>query len=56
MSEHPRVIRFADVEQTFGRADGGAVTALDGITFDLGATNSLPCWVHPAAASRRCYV
>jgi ABC-type Fe3+/spermidine/putrescine transport system ATPase subunit len=41
MSEHPRVIRFADVEQTFGRADGGAVTALDGITFDIGRNEFL---------------
>jgi NitT/TauT family transport system ATP-binding protein len=37
----PRVIRFADVEQTFGRADGGAVTALDGITFDIGRNEFL---------------
>jgi NitT/TauT family transport system ATP-binding protein len=41
MSEHPRVIRFADVEQTFGRADGGAVTALDNITFDMGRNEFL---------------
>ena len=41
MSEHSGVIRFADVEQTFGRADGGAVTALDGITFDIGRNEFL---------------
>jgi hypothetical protein len=56
MSEHPRVIRFADVEQTFGRADGGAVTALDGVTFDIGRNEFLAVLDHPAAASRRCYV
>ena len=41
MSEHSGVIRFANVEQTFGRADGGAVTALDGITFDIGRNEFL---------------
>ncbi len=41
MSEHAGVIRFADVEQTFGRADGSAVTALDGITFGIGRNEFL---------------
>jgi len=41
MSEQPRVIRFADVEQTFGREDGAAITALDGITFDVGRNEFL---------------
>ena len=41
MSEQPRVIRFADVEQTFGRDDGAAITALEGITFDIGRNEFL---------------
>ena len=41
MSEQRRVIRFADVEQTFGRDDGSAVTALDGVTFDIGRNEFL---------------
>jgi NitT/TauT family transport system ATP-binding protein len=36
MSEPSQVIRFADVEQTFGRADGSAVTALEDVTFEIG--------------------
>ena len=36
MSDEPHVIRFADVEQTFGRKDGSAVTALENVTFDIG--------------------
>src|ERR1700683_721000 len=36
MSERPQVIRFANVEQIFGRDDGSAVTALDDVTFDIG--------------------
>ena len=31
MNERARVIGFRDVEQTFGRADGSAVTALDDV-------------------------
>jgi NitT/TauT family transport system ATP-binding protein len=30
------VIRFADLKQTFGKNDGTSVTALDGVTFDIG--------------------
>jgi NitT/TauT family transport system ATP-binding protein len=30
------VIHFADLRQTFGKDDGSSVTALDGITFDIG--------------------
>jgi NitT/TauT family transport system ATP-binding protein len=30
------VIDFADLKQTFGKDDGSSVTALDGITFDIG--------------------
>ena len=41
MSEHRRVIRFADVAQTFGRDDGSAVTALEGVTFDIGRNEFL---------------
>jgi NitT/TauT family transport system ATP-binding protein len=41
MSDHARVIRFADVEQTFGRDDGSAVTALEGVTFDIGRNEFL---------------
>ena len=41
MSEHRRVIRFADVAQTFGRDDGSAVTALEGVTFDIGGNEFL---------------
>ena len=41
MSEQPRVIRFADVEQTFGRDDGSAMTALEGVTFDIGRNEFL---------------
>ncbi len=32
----PSVIRFVDVEQTFGKDDGSAVTAIDGISFEIG--------------------
>jgi NitT/TauT family transport system ATP-binding protein len=41
MSEPARVIRFADVEQTFGRDDGSAVTALEDVTFDVGRNEFL---------------
>jgi len=41
MSELSHVIRFADVEQTFGRNDGAAVTALEGVTFDAGKNEFL---------------
>jgi NitT/TauT family transport system ATP-binding protein len=41
MSEHRRVIGFADVAQTFGRDDGSAVTALEGVTFDIGRNEFL---------------
>jgi NitT/TauT family transport system ATP-binding protein len=30
------VIRFADLKQTFGKNDGSSVTALDGVSFDIG--------------------
>src|SRR5580704_168204 len=40
MSEHSG-LRFADVEQTFGRDDGSAVTALEGVTFDIGRNEFL---------------
>jgi NitT/TauT family transport system ATP-binding protein len=30
------VIRFADADQVFGKDDGSAVVALDGVTFDIG--------------------
>ena len=36
MNERAHVIRFASVEQTFGRDDGSAVTALEDVTFDIG--------------------
>jgi NitT/TauT family transport system ATP-binding protein len=36
MNDQPHVIRFADVEQTFGRNNGSAVTALADVTFDIG--------------------
>jgi len=36
MKDRPQVIRFSDVEQTFGRRDGAAVTALEAVTFDIG--------------------
>ena len=35
MSEPLNVIRFADVEQTFGQDDGSAITALTGVTFEV---------------------
>jgi NitT/TauT family transport system ATP-binding protein len=41
MDEHAGVIRFADVEQIFGRNDGSAVTALEGVTFDIGRNEFL---------------
>jgi NitT/TauT family transport system ATP-binding protein len=41
MSERLNVIRFADVDQTFGRDDGSAVTALEGVTFDVGRNEFL---------------
>lgn len=41
MNERLNVIRFADVEQTFGRDDGSAVMALDGVTFDVGRNEFL---------------
>ena len=41
MNESAHVIRFADVEQTFGRNDGLAVTALDDVTFDVGRSEFL---------------
>jgi NitT/TauT family transport system ATP-binding protein len=36
MMTPPPVIRFANVGQTFSKADGSAVVALDGVTFDIG--------------------
>ncbi|HTV36859.1 MAG TPA: ABC transporter ATP-binding protein [Xanthobacteraceae bacterium] len=36
MNDGSHVIRFTDVEQTFGRGDGSAVTALENVTFDIG--------------------
>jgi len=41
MNESARVIRFAGVEQTFGRNDGSAVRALEGVTFDMGRNEFL---------------
>jgi NitT/TauT family transport system ATP-binding protein len=41
MNEPARVIRFAGVEQTFGRNDGSAVRALEGVTFDIGRNEFL---------------
>ena len=41
MSEASHVIRFTGVEQTFGRDDGSAVTALEGVTFDIGRNEFL---------------
>ncbi len=41
MSESSHVIRFADVEQTFGRNGGSAVTALENVTFDVGKNEFL---------------
>lgn len=35
-NEQTHVIRLADVEQTFGRNDGSAVTALEDVTFEIG--------------------
>src|ERR1700691_6816793 len=36
MNERAHVVRFTSVEQTFGRDDGSAVTALEDVTFDIG--------------------
>jgi NitT/TauT family transport system ATP-binding protein len=41
MSELRNVIRFTDVDQTFGRNDGSAVTALEGVTFEVGRNEFL---------------
>jgi NitT/TauT family transport system ATP-binding protein len=41
MNEPARVIRFAAVDQTFGRNDGSAVRALEGMTFDIGRNEFL---------------
>jgi NitT/TauT family transport system ATP-binding protein len=41
VSEPSQVIRFADVEQTFGRGDGSKVTALEDVTFDVGRNEFL---------------
>jgi NitT/TauT family transport system ATP-binding protein len=41
MSGLSHVIRFADVEQTFGLNDGSAVTALENVTFDIGRNEFL---------------
>jgi len=41
MSEASPVICFDDVEQTFGRNDGSAVTALADVTFDIGRNEFL---------------
>jgi NitT/TauT family transport system ATP-binding protein len=41
MSGPSHVIRFADLEQTFGRNDGSAVTALEGVSFDVGRNEFL---------------
>jgi NitT/TauT family transport system ATP-binding protein len=41
MSALSQVIRFADVEQTFRRDDGTAVTALEDVTFDIGRNEFL---------------
>ena len=36
MTPAPPVIRFADIGHSFGKNDGSAVLALDGLTFDIG--------------------
>jgi NitT/TauT family transport system ATP-binding protein len=36
MNERAHVVRFTSVEETFGRDDGSAVTALEDVTFDIG--------------------
>jgi NitT/TauT family transport system ATP-binding protein len=36
MSAPPSVIRFADVGCVFGKDDGSAITALEGLSFDIG--------------------
>jgi NitT/TauT family transport system ATP-binding protein len=41
MNERPHVIRFADVDHTFGRDDGSAVNALAGVSFDIGRNEFL---------------
>jgi NitT/TauT family transport system ATP-binding protein len=41
MNDPASVIRFADLAQTFGRDDGSAVTALEGVTFDIGRNEFL---------------
>jgi NitT/TauT family transport system ATP-binding protein len=41
MNERPHVIRFADVDHIFGRDDGSAVTALAGVSFDIGRNEFL---------------
>jgi NitT/TauT family transport system ATP-binding protein len=41
MNASPQVIRFADVEQTFGRKDGSRVTALEGMSFEIGRNEFL---------------
>jgi len=41
MNKLPHVIRFADVDRTFGRDDGSAVTALEGVSFDIGRNEFL---------------
>ena len=41
MSDMSHVIRFANLEQTFRRGDGSTVTALEGVTFDIGRNEFL---------------
>jgi NitT/TauT family transport system ATP-binding protein len=36
MTPAPPVIRFADIGHSFGKNDGSAIHALDGVTFDIG--------------------
>jgi NitT/TauT family transport system ATP-binding protein len=41
MNAPPPVIQFADVGQSFGKDDGSAVLALDGVTFNIGRNEFL---------------
>jgi NitT/TauT family transport system ATP-binding protein len=41
MNAAPPVIQFADVGQSFGKNDGSAILALDGVTFDIGRNEFL---------------
>jgi NitT/TauT family transport system ATP-binding protein len=41
MNERPHVIRFTDVDHAFGRDDGSAVTALAGVSIDIGRNEFL---------------